>query len=709
LKNNKKKINRDLTEEEQSIKEYGKLLKEIESLEIEQLKLKILSLKAEIKKAEHEKEKQQQLKKQIEALKPFPDFFSKDEVLNNRDKLHSLFYSWQTLNISKEEKNKRLQQIENEISIEKQKLKEYKIVSQKSLADVEKLEIGAKELDKLKKEILNSEEFLYQKINALSNIFDIEQFEKMDSVFCKLEEKDKDILNNYESDLLKIKQNIEQLQKLKNYGKERDIIFMVGIILILIGLIFFRKHPVFFIILFLDLCSFGIAYYFHKKYKKFGISLNIKAKGLFKTWQLEEEIHKQKHKLEMLKNSVQRLLSRCNYRYEDYKKYIQFYHKFLEIKQYKENISKLKQRKEEIINEIEKIYSFDKEPDTKYIYIISNQIKEAIKIKDKIKEKEAILNTLKKEIQQEEKRIKEEEKRIKKLIEEIMGGMIEDLSIKEAVERAKELLKKAEKAYYLKEELKKLEKGIISEDKIIESKKQLESLQRDLKLEEILKEEPKEKPEFYLKKLNQVSEKLRELLNKKEKLTQKGRELLDSKEELYKIEKKLEHYKKHLKKAYLFYEAIKKAINILEEIIKTHYEQWAKRLNKDATKSFSSITNKNTEIEFDHKLSFILMKDDVKLTEEEIKEFLSGGALEQLYLAIRVALCKYISPKVNIPLLLDEPFAHADDKRFLQGMKYLLQEVALERQVIIFSCHRKRHEILKNILGEQGYELRFGI
>ncbi|KIL36962.1 hypothetical protein SD71_04430 [Cohnella kolymensis] len=67
--------------------------------------------------------------------------------------------------------------------------------------------------------------------------------------------------------------------------------------------------------------------------------------------------------------------------------------------------------------------------------------------------------------------------------------------------------------------------------------------------------------------------------------------------------------------------------------------------------------------------------------------FLSRGTQEQLFLAMRFALCDAASREHPLPLLLDDLFVHFDEKR-LENTIPVVQQLAAARQVILFTCHR---------------------
>lgn len=66
--------------------------------------------------------------------------------------------------------------------------------------------------------------------------------------------------------------------------------------------------------------------------------------------------------------------------------------------------------------------------------------------------------------------------------------------------------------------------------------------------------------------------------------------------------------------------------------------------------------------------------------------FLSRGTQEQLYLAMRFALCAAAAPEHPLPLLLDDLFVHFDEGR-LKDTLPVLEDLARTRQVVLFTCH----------------------
>ncbi|NLT15327.1 MAG: AAA family ATPase [Clostridiales bacterium] len=68
---------------------------------------------------------------------------------------------------------------------------------------------------------------------------------------------------------------------------------------------------------------------------------------------------------------------------------------------------------------------------------------------------------------------------------------------------------------------------------------------------------------------------------------------------------------------------------------------------------------------------------------------LSAGTADQIYLALRLAVCALVLPAENrCPLILDDALANFDDDRAALALDYL-KELAGERQILLFTCHKR--------------------
>jgi uncharacterized protein YhaN len=68
---------------------------------------------------------------------------------------------------------------------------------------------------------------------------------------------------------------------------------------------------------------------------------------------------------------------------------------------------------------------------------------------------------------------------------------------------------------------------------------------------------------------------------------------------------------------------------------------------------------------------------------------LSQGTADQLYLAVRLAVCQLVLPgEEPCPLILDDALANFDDGRMALALDCLAQ-LARERQILLFTCHSR--------------------
>ena len=73
---------------------------------------------------------------------------------------------------------------------------------------------------------------------------------------------------------------------------------------------------------------------------------------------------------------------------------------------------------------------------------------------------------------------------------------------------------------------------------------------------------------------------------------------------------------------------------------------------------------------------------------------LSGGTAQQLYLALRLALCDLVLPEHEpCPIFLDDALDAFDDKRASLALDCLL-EMSKRRQVLLFTCHSREGQLL---------------
>lgn len=73
---------------------------------------------------------------------------------------------------------------------------------------------------------------------------------------------------------------------------------------------------------------------------------------------------------------------------------------------------------------------------------------------------------------------------------------------------------------------------------------------------------------------------------------------------------------------------------------------------------------------------------------------LSTGTVDQVYLALRIGLQDLFFEEETLPLMFDDAFVFFDDKRLERLLVYLSE---LDRQVLLFSCHKRELRILEKL------------
>src|SRR5699024_12054811 len=64
---------------------------------------------------------------------------------------------------------------------------------------------------------------------------------------------------------------------------------------------------------------------------------------------------------------------------------------------------------------------------------------------------------------------------------------------------------------------------------------------------------------------------------------------------------------------------------------------------------------------------------------------LSQGTIDQLYVALRIAISTVMSEKYSVHFIIDDAFVHFDNKRE-QDVMCLLEEITKEQEVILYKC-----------------------
>ena len=135
------------------------------------------------------------------------------------------------------------------------------------------------------------------------------------------------------------------------------------------------------------------------------------------------------------------------------------------------------------------------------------------------------------------------------------------------------------------------------------------------------------------------------------------------------------------------YEAITLAQELLREADREIQSRFSPALSSLAAKYMSEMTGGRYEdvlVGQDFSTRTRIQGDTVARD----AEFLSAGASDLMYLAVRLAVCELALPEGEpCPLILDDALVNLDETREAQAVS-LLKRIALQRQVILFTCRK---------------------
>ena len=75
--------------------------------------------------------------------------------------------------------------------------------------------------------------------------------------------------------------------------------------------------------------------------------------------------------------------------------------------------------------------------------------------------------------------------------------------------------------------------------------------------------------------------------------------------------------------------------------------------------------------------------------------------MDQLYLALRLAICDLLLP--DAPIVLDDVLVYFDDERALLALE-TLREMSKSRQILLFTCQNREKRLLNTLDAKQGGE-----
>ena len=152
------------------------------------------------------------------------------------------------------------------------------------------------------------------------------------------------------------------------------------------------------------------------------------------------------------------------------------------------------------------------------------------------------------------------------------------------------------------------------------------------------------------------------------------------------IDAQLQQRRQQLQQLQGEYDAIALAMTVLDEANTTLQNRFSPALGARAAEIFSKITaGRYQKVLLSRDLS---LETDSEGAQRSV-QLLSQGAADQLYLAVRLAICDLVLPEdKSVPLILDDALLTFDDDRLHATLDYLLEE-SEKRQILLFTCQKR--------------------
>ena len=152
---------------------------------------------------------------------------------------------------------------------------------------------------------------------------------------------------------------------------------------------------------------------------------------------------------------------------------------------------------------------------------------------------------------------------------------------------------------------------------------------------------------------------------------------------------RLEQVEEELARRRREYQAISIAMETLQQANAQLQQRFSPQLNRAAGALLSRLTGgKYHALSLDKELEASAAGAQDVLPHSAL--YLSKGTVDQIYLAVRLAVCDLCLP--DAPLVLDEALAAFDDVRAKRALE-LLQELSAQRQILLFSCHTREKNL----------------
>lgn len=665
------------------------LIIEIDKLEVYKKYLKKIKLQKEYKEITEYLKKSEELrneeKKLTSGLSNGKDIIDETFIDNLKEENIAYLALLDKLNECKEEADKLNADLKT-INIEYEKYKYLELFGEGIKDNVTKLKYEQKSLSEkiqyinsIKESINNDESDLRNKKEIFKDLLVLEDIgDDIEST-----------LKNYEEKLINLKsmaENNDTEINLDDRVLKNKISLSIGVVAGIVGFsLIFMGIPLSIIgtlILIAGIFTLGSSYL---NLTKLNENIKIKKEIQYASKDIENIEDTLNQYMKMVKVNDYKALMKALRQYESFKDYenralvrIQEKNKLLQDKEY-----------EDIAQE----YSMNNEV-IKSLFNVSNskdidEVLDKINLYEKLKvridaldekriEKNKVIQELSKDIKYKEKILKD-----KLDIMDLDLGNLLDIEV--YIKEYKDKLKKYREVHNNLNSMEETYKVLLKDRDIDSIREELKDIINDnnefsYESEEEIELEEKNKS----KNLIECEKNIKDIENKINTRLIGKRNIIEIEEEMNLVEEKVKKEENYLKALDIAIETMKESFNELRREI-------GPKLNSSILENFKFLT--------DNKYGEVLIDENYDMTVRDGNSlfkgnYLSNGALDQLYLSLRLAFIQLLFNNEKCPIILDDAFVQYDNKRREKGL--LLINNKIKGQVILFTCHDLEEKILRH-------------
>ena len=156
------------------------------------------------------------------------------------------------------------------------------------------------------------------------------------------------------------------------------------------------------------------------------------------------------------------------------------------------------------------------------------------------------------------------------------------------------------------------------------------------------------------------------------------------------LQSQLEQVRERIAKLETTFDALVLAQDTLQQAARELQRRFAPKITKRAEALFHKLTDgRYDRVRLDHDFAVEVAAQQENALHST--QWRSDGTVDQLYLALRLAVAEELTPEA--PLVLDDALVRFDDTRLAAALD-ILRDTADTKQIILFTCQTRENEIL---------------